>query len=191
MPEQDFDNLSVIIDGDTINEALETTSRLFAIPDHAARKGDPQKNGGEARWTQTFEITRSTGKVEDGQVIFEIDYTQPADATDGSPKNMGKSLRQWYRITVAAIKNKEHEKFKGTNWTIARLSALLRGCGLGDAIVAAKAEGRSLDFGAYLTPRDGTTWVLGKRIVGSVHHSWYNGKPQQQITDVLDPMLVG
>src|SRR5690349_16408059 len=112
---------TLIVDSETIAQANAASTFLWDVPEDAHVKGDHNKDGGTATWSEIVEVTSSSvdeDEQEKGTALIKVGVTVPADVTSS---NVGKpALVLWMRVTPAAFRDKNHAKYKRNNFAIGR-----------------------------------------------------------------------
>ncbi len=175
------------------SEVLDTVQTGFAltVPQDAAVKGDIKNPAGKgiATWGQVFLITGSEVAADEKDAdtrVVTITYQVAPDATRsyGPDPNAGRDLRQFYRITGAALTDKNHQRRGKTMFDLAKLKSLAAGIGF-------DTTGQGLKLGVFFNgQQDGTpAFVSGKTVSCVVKNSWYEGKERSEITDFIPVSL--
>lgn len=182
------ENAKMFDDLEIPSEVLDTVQTGFALvePQDAAIKGDIKSPGnGIATWGQIFliESSKVTQDEQDADTrIVEITYQVAPDAmrSYGPDPNAGRDLKQFYRITGAALGDKNHKKRGKTMFDLAKLKSLAGAIGF-------DTQGQGLKLGVFFNGQeDGTpAFVVGKTVSTVAKNSWYEGKKRTEITDFI------
>lgn len=180
------------LDSDDVAAANSSGGFNFIIPDDAVRKGnldDPADDKAKASWTQTLDIVESKfyedetkGDVTYNCVTAEVTFQVPPDAIrpDGkADPNAGKQHRVWYRVIPAALKNKQHPKYKANNFALGKLNGICR------AIWGSEVfpHGAKVNLGDYF---DGDRpAVVGNRVTAGMRASKWDGSRRDELTDFV------
>lgn len=183
----------VFVTPEDIDEANKASSFLFTVPPDAVRKGNPEKSGGAATWSQTFSISAVTlehGEIKDKTGTYtgltaQIEFTVPpgserqlATGEMVADPNAGRSLRQWYKLVDGAQGNKEHKKYKAFYFNLGRLKALLASAGW-------QVPGAGFSLKQYF----GSDILIGATVNTLMKRDWYEGKPKDEISDFIAPEI--
>jgi hypothetical protein len=183
------------LDSDDIASANQSGFE-FQIPDDAVRKGnldDPADEKAKASWTQKLDVVESKFYEDETKgdnptdcVVAEIVFQVPSNALRGATAdpNAGKQLRVWYRVVPAALKNKNHAKYKANNFAIGKLSSCAR------AVWGSKVfpHGAKINFGEYFGGEPAP--VVGNTVTAHLKAYKYNGNRKDEITDFIPLELV-
>lgn len=190
--------LDLWLDDEDVKDAQSSGSFLFAIPSDAARRGnfeDPNDDKAKASWVQALEITESKqyedkAKDKDGNeydcITFELTFQVPPNTLrpkTGEPDpNSGKQHKAWYRIVPAAMKNKQHPKYKANNFNNGKLTGIVR------AIWGSSAfpVGQKINLGDFF----GTDAVVNQTVIANMKARKYEGEPQNEIVDFVPREMV-
>lgn len=180
--------MSMFDDLDIPADVLDSVQTGFALtePQDAAIKGNIKEPGtGLATWAQVFTVEGSeiTNAEDDADTrVVTVSFSIAADAvrSTGPDPNAGRNLKQFYRITGAALADKNHKKRGKTMFDLGRLKSLVGGLGF-------DTSGQGLKLGLFFNgQQDGTpAFVVGKQISTICQNSWYNGKKKTEITDFV------
>lgn len=189
--------VDLFLDDDDCAAADSAGQFLFVLPDDAVKRGnlaDLHDDKAKASWIQNFEVVESkmyedTAKDGDGNtydaICVEVKFQVPGGASrpDGSPDpNAGKTQTAWYRVVKAALKNKQHPKYKANNFNIARLHGILRSIWGTDVI----PHGVRVNLADFFYGEDGTApAVVAQKVVANVRQSKYEGKRRDELTDFV------
>lgn len=191
-----MERVDLWLDDDDIKSAHASTGFDFAIPADAVRRGDvedPADLKGRADWAQVmtvqeckFYADQTKAPAGGGEtypcVTAEISFQIASDALrpNGEPDpNAGKQKRVWWRIVPAAMKNKQHPKYKANNFAIGRLSGLLRSI-WGSTIFP---PGQRVNYGEYFGGDNPP--VVGQSVSCNIQASKWNGTRQDDITEFV------
>lgn len=185
------------LDSDDVAAANQSGGFNFTVPDDAVRKGnleDPADDKAKASWTQKLEIVEAKlyedetkGDVTYDCITAEITFQVPASAVrpDGkTDPNAGKQHRVWYRVIPAALKNKQHPKYKANNFALGKLNAICRGV-WGSQVFP---HGAKVNLGDYFGGDNPP--VVGKHVLTSMRASKWDGNRRDEITDIVPLEMV-
>jgi len=188
------------LDEDDVRDAQTSGMFSFTVPEDAHVKGnieDPRDEKAKATWTQTLEVveskmyedtTRDAGGNEYPSICMEVKFQVPSDALrqDGAADpNSGRSHTAWYRIVKAALKNKQHPKYKANNFNLSRANGMLRSI-WGEAVIP---HGAKVNLGDFF---DGSPApVVGKSVIATMKASRYDGNRRDELTDFVPLELRG
>ena len=191
------------LDDDDIAAANAAGKFTFTVPDDAVKRGnldDPNDDKAKAMWVQSLEIVEAKmyedeARDKDGNtypaICAEVKFQVPPDAlrSTGEPDpNAGKNHMAWYRIVKAAIKNKQHPKYKANNFNLGRLNSILRSVWGSDGIT----HGTRVNFADFFHASDGQLpAVVGKTVVANVKASKYEGERKDELMDFVPLELQG
>ena len=182
------------LDDDDVAAAQTAGQFTFQVPDDCtSRRGnleDPNDDKAKASWTQKLEVIESKfyedeAKDKDGHtypaICAEVQFQVPSDAVrKGLPDpNAGKSHRAWYRVVPAAMKNKQHSKYKANNFNLGRMNSILRGI-WGTAVFP---HGTKVNLGEFYG--GDSPPVVGKTVIANVRASKYEGERKDELTDFI------
>lgn len=185
--------LDLWLDSEDVRDAQNSSSFLFTIPDDAAKRGnfeDLNDDKAKATWVQRLQITEvkmyeDKTKDKEGNeypsICFELAFTVPPDAMrpkTGQPDpNAGRQHRAWYRIVQAAMKNKQHPKYKANNFANGKLTAIVR------AIWGSEAfpPGQRVNLGDFF----GTDILVSQFVTATMKASKYDGEPKNELVDFV------
>lgn len=172
----------LFVDSEVLDEAAQ--GFLLTIPEDAAKSGNPLRPGGKASWGQdlTIEYSKVAPDEKDaGVLVFEVGFQVPASSirSNGNPDpNAGRSFKQWYRITRAAVSSPSHDKFKATKFNLGQLKKLLGALGISDL-------SGNVNLGSYFG--GSTPPIVGMNLSVVMKRSWYEGKAKDEISDFISP----
>jgi len=187
------------LDSEDIASAQQSNSFNFEVPVDAVKKGnldDPNDDKAKATWMQALDIvevkfyedeTAPTQKDASRYdcVTAEIKFQVPADATRSSgaaDPNAGRSTTVWYRVVPAAMKNKNHAKYKANNFALGNLNGILRSI-WGSSVFPHGASANLGDF--YGSENGADAPVVGKRVLCTVKQSKYEGNKKDELRDFV------
>lgn len=185
------------LDDDDVKEGLASGRFLLTPPNDAVKRGnldDPKDLKARASWVQSMEVVESkmyedSTKDKEGLtypcVVIEVNFQIPPNALrpTGEPDpNAGRQLRAWYRIVPAAMKNRQHPKFKANNFAHGKAMSILRSIWGSTSFPL----GTKVNLGDFYGAEDGANPpVIGRKIVGNIEQSKYEGKPKDELTDLV------
>jgi hypothetical protein len=185
------------LDETDIADGLASGRFLFEPPSDAVRRGDindPNDDKAKASWVQRLEIVESkmyedSTKDREGHeypaITVEVKFQVPAESLrpSGEPdKNAGRYLTAWYRIVPAAMKNKQHPKFKANNFSHGKAMQILRSIWGSQTF----PQGQKVNLGDFFSADTGVNPpVVGKMVVANILQSKYEGKPRDEISDFV------
>jgi hypothetical protein len=185
--------LDLWLDSEDVTAAQSSGSFILEAPSDAHKRGnfkDLNDDKAKESWVQRFEIVESkmyeevvtdkkTGD-EYESYTFELVFQVPPNALrpTGEPDiNSGRQHRAWYRIVPAAMKNKQHAKYKANNFFNGKLTSIIRSI-WGSA---AFPPGQRVNLGDYF----GTDVLLKQSVVANVKNSKYEGEPKTELADFV------
>jgi hypothetical protein len=191
--------INLFVDDDDVQAADAASQFCFEPPKDAVRRGnldDPNDDKARATWVQRLQVTEArwyedTAKDKTGNtypcIVAEVSFQTPPDARRGAEPdpNAGRSHRAWYRIVPAAMKEKQHPKYKSNNFNLGRMHGIIRSVWGSNAL----PKGTRVDLSKFFDGQPAP--IVGKMIVCTMEGSRYEGKRKDELTDFVPLELIG
>ena len=177
---------SLFIDETTLTAINSSRKGLLTVPTEEQNSTLYSKGDGTSKWREVFEVkdTKYVPAPNDPQNtgIFTVQYK----VSDESPyePNVGRVLTLTYWVTLAAIKDATHADHKKTVINLAKMSSLLRACG----VEVVKDDSGRVAFADYFngTEDEPTKALVGKTFIGVVRQYNYHSNKTNETETAQD-----